>query len=198
MVIAFSRESRFAPQLKAAQDEWWEVLRRPGLRFGRTDPVTDPLGRNIVFTMRLAERFYGVPGLAEAVLGPVVNPAQIFTEPSLLSRLEGGQLDASSSYRSAAVSHDLPFIALPPEINLGDPAMSAAWYSKAALTLAKPGGGTQDVRPEPLVFYAVVPSTAPDPALGRAFAAYLVSAAGQEMLQRHGYGPPKGGSLPAA
>lgn len=200
MVIAYAPQSRLAAPLQAAaqgKGKWYEVLRSQGVRFGRTDPVTDPQGRNIVFTMRLAERFYKVPGLAEAILGPVVNPAQIFTEPSLLSRLEGGQLDASSAYRSAAVSHKLPFVTLPPEINLGDPSMDADWYSKVSLSLPKPGGGTQEVKPEPLVFYAVVPTNAPNPALGREFIAYMTSNDGQKTLSQYGYGPPRGGSLPA-
>ena len=198
MVIAYAPKSRFGPQMEAAakgQAKWYDVLRAQGLRFGRTDPLTDPQGRNIVFTIMLAERFYDVPGLTKAVLGPLVNPAQIFTEPSLLSRLEGGQIDASSAYRSAAVSHQLPFVSLPPEINLRDPSLDAAWYSKVSLSLPNPGGGTQVVRPEPLVFYAVVPTDAPNPALGREFVAYLTTAEGQKAFRDHGYGPPKGGAL---
>ncbi|HET6182258.1 MAG TPA: extracellular solute-binding protein [Acetobacteraceae bacterium] len=191
MVIAYSKESRFAPRF--ANEPWWKVLESPGLRFGRTDPVTDPQGRNIIFTLELAERFYGQRGLAERVLGPTQNPAQIFTEPSLLSRLEAGQLDAASGYRSATVSHGLPMVALPPEVNLGDPAMDAEWYSKVSITL-----DGKEVRPEPLVFYAVALNGAAEPALARAFIAYLTSPAGQSALAGHGYSPPRGGVLPAA
>ncbi|MGZ4845775.1 MAG: substrate-binding domain-containing protein, partial [Candidatus Angelobacter sp.] len=57
MVIAYSQKSRFAAKLHSAAEgkaNWWEVLQEPGLRFGRTDPVTDPQGRNIIFTMMLA------------------------------------------------------------------------------------------------------------------------------------------------
>ncbi|MEO8714360.1 MAG: extracellular solute-binding protein [Acetobacteraceae bacterium] len=195
MVIAYSPRSRFAPALKAAASPWWEVLRSPGLRFGRTDPITDPQGRNIIFTMQLAERYYRAPGFARAVLGADGNPAQIFTEPSLLSRLESGQIDASSGYQSAVAAHHLPYVALPPEINLSDPAYDAAWYSKAAITLPQPGGGTKDVYPEPLVFYAALLEDAPSPELGRRFVAFLTSDPGQERLREGGYGPPKGGSI---
>src|SRR5262245_55741333 len=58
MVIAYNPKSRFAPKFEAAggKGNWWEVLQEPGLRFGRTDPVTDPQGRNIIFTMMLAAK----------------------------------------------------------------------------------------------------------------------------------------------
>src|SRR5947209_10830092 len=49
MVIAYSPKSRFAARLQAVAEgkaRWWEALQEPGLRFGRTDPVTDPQGRN--------------------------------------------------------------------------------------------------------------------------------------------------------
>jgi molybdate/tungstate transport system substrate-binding protein len=198
MVIAYSPRSRFASRLKAASEgngAWWQILKSPGLRFGRTDPIIDPQGRNIIFTMELAERYYQAPGLAGAILGPTVNAAQIFTEPSILSRLESGQIDASSGYRSAVVSHHLPYVALPPEINLSDPAYDASWYSQAALALPRPGGGTTQVHPEPLVFYAAVLENAPSPELGRRFAGFLASAQGQAMLRQVGYGPPLGGPL---
>jgi len=115
MVIAYSPRSRFAPMLRAAAQgrrPWWQVLQTPGLRFGRTDPAVDPQGQNIIFTMLLAERFYHQSDLVQRILGSVQNPAQIFTEPSLLSRLQAGQLDAASSYRSAAISHHLPYTPL--------------------------------------------------------------------------------------
>ncbi len=198
MVIAYSPLSRFAPALKAAADgngAWWQVLRTAGLRFGRTDPTTDPQGRNLIFTMELAERYYHVPGLARAILGPNIDPAQIFTEPSLLSRLESGQIDASSGYQSAVTSRHLPYVALPPEINLSDPAYDAAWYSHATVALPQTGGATKDVHPEPLVFYAAVLQDAPSPELGRRFVAFLTSENGQEMLRRGGYGASKGGNI---
>jgi Bacterial extracellular solute-binding protein len=96
MVIAYSPKSKFVPEFEAAaqaKKPWYDVLQTTGLRFGRTDPATDPQGQNIIFTMLLAQNFYKLPGLADKILGGYQNPQQIFTEPSLLSRLEAGQID---------------------------------------------------------------------------------------------------------
>src|SRR5215471_6322540 len=55
MVIAYSPRSRFAKLFAASGQpgarQWWEILETRGLRFGRTDPMTDPQGLNIIFVM---------------------------------------------------------------------------------------------------------------------------------------------------
>lgn len=198
VVIAYSPRSRFAAELKAAAEghgDWWKVLRTEGLRFGRTDPTTDPQGQAIIFTMQLAERYYRATGLAQGVLGPIINPAQIFTEPSLLSRLEGGQIDASSGYESAVIGHHLPYVPLPDEINLGNPAFDATWYSHAEITLPQSDGKKKVIRPQPLVFYAAVLANAPNPDIGHRFVNFTTSVEGQKILHHGGYAPAKGGKL---
>ncbi|MGH7051486.1 MAG: extracellular solute-binding protein [Acetobacteraceae bacterium] len=194
MVIAYSPKSRFARTF-AGSEAWWRVLESPGLHFGRTDPSTDPQGRNIMFTMLLAGRYYHQPDLAARILGPVVNHAQIFTEASILSRLEAGQLDASSAYQSAAISHGLPFVRLPDEINLSDPAMEQDWYSTVHVSIPGPNGKPYEAHTEPLVFYAAALKDAPHPTLARKFVAFLSSPAGQARFEKSGYGPPKGGAI---
>jgi molybdate/tungstate transport system substrate-binding protein len=197
MVIAYSPKSKFAPQLKAAAEgsiPWYKVLESKGLRFGRTDPRTDPQGRNILFTFDLAGKLYHQPGLSKLVLGAPLNPAQIFTEPSLLARLDSGELDATSGYESAVKSLKLPFIPLPKQINLSDPSMIKPWYSKAAITLDVKGK-TQVLHTQPLVFYACVPHDAPNPTAGHAFVAMMQSQAGQDLFTTYGYNPPQGGPI---
>ena len=84
MVIAYSLKSRFVSRFDAAakgKEDLWKILLEPSLRFGRADPVTDPQGRNIIFTMMLAEKLLGLPGIAAKILGPTINPQQILPSP---------------------------------------------------------------------------------------------------------------------
>lgn len=198
MVIAYSPKSRFAGDFASAGKggkPWYQVLEQNGLRFGRTDPATDPQGRNIVLTMQLAQIYYQQPALVKSILGSTENPRQLFTEPSLLTRLEAGQLDASSGYLSAVISHHLPYLTLPDEINLGDPALADAWYRRAGFELTKGDGKTEAVKVEPLVFYAGVLKIAAHPKEAAQFVAFLQSPAGQALLARYGYSKPKGDAL---
>lgn len=198
MVIAYTPKSRFAAALQAASQgaqPWWQVLKTPGLRFGRTDAATDPQGQNIIFTLKLAEKYYRQPGLAKAVLGEDQNPDQVFAEGGLLTRLESGQVDAASGYESATLSAKLPYIALPDEINLSNPGFAHDWYDTVSLSLPGKDGTPHVLTPQPLVFYAAVLKNAPDPARATAFVSYLQSADGQALFKANGYGQPKGSAL---
>ena len=199
MVIAYSPKSKFVAEFEAAaqgKKPWYDVLRSPGPRFGRTDPATDPQGQNIIFTMLLAQTFYKQLGLAEQVLGGYQNPQQIFTETSMLSRLEAGQLDASSGYLSAVRSHNLPYVTLPDEINLSNPDMDAQWYKTAQFAITLPSGKEATLRTQPLVFYAAVLKDSKQPALAEKFVQFLQSPEGQKLFSDNGYSPPKGGPVP--
>lgn len=198
MALTYSPKSRFAVDfatVRQGKKPWYEVLEAPGLHFGRTDPVVDPQGRNVIFTLMLAQDYYHVPGLTEKILGPMRNPLQIFAEPSLLTRLEAGQIDASIGYLSAIKSQHLPFIELPREINLSDPAEFNVWYKKAGFKTEAANGKTIVAKPEPLVFYAGALTNAEHPELAAKFVAFLTSAAGQRIFRESGYDSLIGGPL---
>lgn len=198
MVITYSPKSRFADQLAAAaagRTPWYEVLQTPGLRFGRTDPAVDPQGQNIIFTLLLAQEFYHQPGLATKILGGYQNPRQIFAEPSLLSRLEAGQIDAASGYLSAALSHHLPVIRLPDQINLSDPNQMTLWYKTVQFAIRRPDGKQAMLHVQPLVFYATVLKDSRQLPLAEKFVHFLASKQGQKMFHDNGYSPPKGGPI---
>ncbi len=185
MVIAYSPKSRYASRLMKADrpgaEPWWQILESPGLRFGRTDPNTDPQGLNIIFTMQLAENYYHQPGLAAKILGSVVNPRQIFQEAQVMGRLQAGQLDASSAYKTQPSALGLPFVRLPKEINLGDASLETE-YQKATVNL---NGKT--LHPSPLVFYAAVLKDAPHFELANRFVGWLQSRQARAIFSRYHY-----------
>lgn len=188
MVIAYSPRSQYAAALASAGDSgatpWWQVLETPGFRFGRTDPNTDPQGLNVIFMMQLAARYYRRPDLAEKILGPQINPQQIFQEPQVMARVQAGQLDASSAYKTQPAALGLPFLSLPGEINLGSASMEHE-YQQASVTL-----NDRTHRPSPLVFYAAVLKDAPQPKLAARFVAWMRGPEASEILSRYHYDDP--------
>ncbi len=186
MVIAYSPKSSFAKAF--ASQPWYEVLQQPGVRFGRTDPATDPQGRNIIFTMQLAEAYYKQPGLAKKILGDTVNAAQIFSEPTVEARLQSGELDAASAYKTQPGPFNLPFVTLPEEINLGNASMHAS-YETTSFDLS---GKTY--HPQPLVYYAATITGSPHAGKAAAFVQWFSTAAGQAILRKYAYDPPAGAS----
>jgi molybdate/tungstate transport system substrate-binding protein len=192
MVIAYSPKSRFAPKFDAAakgKGDWWKILQEPGLRFGRTDPVTDPQGRNIIFTIMLAAKIYKQPDLVEKVLGPTINERQIFTEPTVQARLQSGELDAASAYKIQPGPFNLPYITLPKEINLSGQNVHADHPDVTLLISGK------TYNPEPLIYYAAVLKDAPNAKGAAAFVGWLRGDAGQAIFRRYNYDPPGDASV---
>jgi molybdate/tungstate transport system substrate-binding protein len=193
MVIAYASKGQFAQQFadavagKPGAMPWWQILQQPGLRFGRTDPVADPQGRNIIFTIQLAETYYKQPGLAQKILGANINTTQIFSEPTVQARLQSGELDAASAYRVQPGPFNIPYVSLPDEINLGDQAMSDN-YAKTSLQLSD-----KTYKPEPLVYYAAAIAGSAHPDQAAAFVDWLAKGA-QPIFRQNYYDAPTGAS----
>jgi len=193
MVIAYSPKSKYTkPFADAAAGvagamPWWQILEQSDITFGRTDPTVDPQGRNIIFTLQLAQTYYNQPGLATRILGPTINPAQIFSEPTVEARLQSGELDAASAYKIQPGPFNVPYVTLPKEINLGDAAMHDQ-YVKTSLVL---NGKTYT--PEALVYYAAVLNASAHLDSATAFVNWLASGA-QPIFGEYVYDPPEGAS----
>ena len=183
LVLAYNPKSRFAADFAAAaagKTPWYEVLAKPGVRFGRGDPTIDPKGYRTLFLFDLAGKHYHRPGIP-GLLGDALNPAQVLPEVSLLARVESGQFDAGIFYKHEIVAYKLPFVSFPPEINLSDSRFAASY---AQATYTPPNG--ERVSGAPILFTLAIPKTVQDPAAAKAFVRFLLSS--PELLKRFGFG----------
>lgn len=196
MVLAYSPVSKFAKQFEAAKaGDWTKIFLNPDFRLGRTNPDLDPQGQYVLFALQLAELYYKLPGFAKKVAGEMINPAQIFAEPSLLARLQAGQIDATLGYKSAVVSQKLPYIELPAEVNLSNPAFAKTIYAQASLTITGKDGKSKEIHPSPLVFYAMTLKGAANPVEAAKYVSFLTGREGQALFKSYGYGPGMGGDI---
>lgn len=187
MVIAYSPKSRFASRFDAAakgKEDLWKILLEPGLRFGRTDPIVDPQGRNIIFTMMLAAKANKQADLVEKILGPAINEKQIFTEPTVMVRLQSGELDAASAYKIQPGPLNLPFVKLPGDINLSSQDVHAK-HPDVTLSV-----GGKSYNPEPLIYYAAILKDASNAKGATAFMEWLKRDEGQAIFRKYSYDPP--------
>ena len=106
LVIGYNPSSRFAADLKT--QPWYEVLRQPGIRIGRTDPKLDPKGQLTIELLQKAAQIYKLPDLAQQVLGAPENPAQVFPEEILVGQLQSGQLDVGFFYSTETADLGIP------------------------------------------------------------------------------------------
>ncbi len=182
LVLGYNPASKFAAKFEDVRNgkmTWYELLETPGVRFGRGDPTIDPKGYRTIFMFDLAGKFYHRPEIPQ-LLGDARNPAQVFPEIVLLARLEAGEFDAAIFYKHEAVAHKLPFLTLPPEINLGDQKFAASYAQESYDT---PGG--EHVVGAPILFTITIPTTVRHNAAALSFTKFVLSS--DELLTSFGF-----------
>jgi molybdate/tungstate transport system substrate-binding protein len=138
LVLCYTDNSRFANEVNA--DNWYKILGRKGVVWGHSDPNLDPCGYRSLMVLQLAEKHYKVTGLYDQLIAnrPKKNVRPKSVE--LVSLLKTGNMDYAWEYLSVAVQHDLKFIKLPDEINLGNYKYDAYYkLAKVKVTGKKPG-----------------------------------------------------------
>ncbi|MCU0639356.1 MAG: extracellular solute-binding protein [Candidatus Krumholzibacteria bacterium] len=162
-----------ARQGEIASDNWFMILLEEDVAFGRSDPDSDPCGYRAIMTMKLAEDHYGIEGLAGRLLAKDTRHVRP-KETDLLALLESGTIDYIFLYRSVAKQHGLPYVELPDEVNLGNPALDD-YYSRAQVAISGDAPGSVVVKSGESMGYGVtIPLGAPEPEIAMAFVKFLL------------------------
>jgi len=214
MVLTYSNESRYADEITAGN--WYEILARDGVRWGFSDPNSDPCGYRSPMVIQLAEAYYEDDQIFETLVGEhseitVTEEGGVYTihaanprpdnttltirprADELVQMVKAGDLDYAWEYRSVAVQNDLEFIELPEEIDLSS--IDFAENYTTVRTEAMAENGTTLYTGSAIVYGVTVPKIAEHPELGIEFVEMLIGATGQEILERDGQPPivPAGG-----
>jgi molybdate/tungstate transport system substrate-binding protein len=194
MVVAYNPQSKYASQFKAIANgskppkDLFTLLQTPGLKLGRTDPASDPQGRDFIYMLELAQKYYHLPAdTVTKILGGQPgssNSPQIYAESSLDSTLESGQLDASSAFITQAIELHLAYIPLPSAINLGDFSLASS-YATATVTVTPQGGTATTKKGSPQVIDITIIGKPTKAAI--AFVKYTLSQAGLAQYKTGGF-----------
>ena len=199
MVIAFTNKSRYADEI--TQENWHEILSRPDVRVGISNPMLDAAGYRSIIVTLLADQYYRNTTLFPVIIGSHFTPPLVIQDedgsatvrlpevlrPSdgklvirdgsifVLSHLEAGGIDYAFEYRSVAEGHNLRWINLPPEIDLSSPDF-ADEYSKVRVILGFQRFSTigQERTGQPIVYAVTVPNTAPHKELANEFSELVI------------------------
>jgi molybdate/tungstate transport system substrate-binding protein len=186
VVIAYSDRSRYATEIN--KSNWAEVLARPDVRVARADENQAPIGYQTLLCWQLAGIAYAkqLQGRDLSAL-LVARTGKDLVRPDVTSLvpLIGTRADYVFVYRSVAHNHNLPYVRLSSEVNLGDPGQ-AAFYARAQVPLKTP---KTTIHGAPIVYGAAVPLNAPHPRAGNRFLSELLGPKGQEILARNGFTP---------
>lgn len=187
MAIVYHDKSRYSGEIDKLN--WFEVLMREDVIYGRSDPNSDPCGVRAVLTSKLAERFYEVPGLAENLLSRHQNFIRP-KETDLLALLEKNALDYIFLYRSVAEQHGLKYLILPDEINLKNPELNPCYAEVDVEVLGTKPGETYREIGEAMVYGITIPEKTKNPKLALEFVKFfLTKDQGLKILKENGQNP---------
>ena len=205
LVIAYNEKSKYRDEITS--DNWFEVLRRPDVKFGFSNPNDDPCGYRATMINLLAEAHYMDDKIFEDLIASnvafvvendavvVVPESEAFDpntkkvlirsmETELLAALESGDIDYFFIYRSVAVQHHLEFIELPREINLGA-AEHGEFYKQYSLKQAT----GKVVTAKPIVYGVTIPDKSAHKELATDFLELLLGEEGQKVFSELGQPP---------
>lgn len=187
MVLVYTDQSEGAREITSRN--WWQILLRPEIRWGHSDPVLDPAGYRSLMVFQLAERFYRQPGLAKR-LEAAIPPRYIRPKSAdLIALVQVGELDFAWEYEAVAKMHNLPYVELPPEVNLGDTRL-AQTYAYASVRLpgaSRAGADSVEFRGEPIAYALTIPAAAAHPQTAQAFVQFVFASEGQAIIKANGF-----------
>ncbi len=167
----------------AERGEWRSVLQSPDVETGRADPDLDPAGYRTLMLFQLAERYYREPGLAARLEASAPRRNVRPKSAELVALLQSNEMDYAWMYESSARGARLPFIALPPEIDLGDERLASAYQAAHVRVLGAKVGDTTEVRGVPIRYGLTIPIASPHAARAAEFVRFLLSPDGQRVLR---------------
>jgi len=199
IVIVYTDKSRYADLVSKLGDpvKALELLERPDVRYGFSDPNRDPCGYRSVGVIALAaletgnmsllenlvtdkipgSRYEVVNGTLHVYIPAVFEPrGNLVVRPKsvdLIAMLESGALDYAFEYRSVAVQHHLRYLELPPELSLSDPGMEKL-YSRVVVHILAGTGEEKAIPLAPIVYGVTVPVEAEHPREALLFVKYLL------------------------
>ncbi|MDD2666753.1 MAG: tungstate ABC transporter substrate-binding protein WtpA [Methanocellales archaeon] len=208
VVLAYTNSSKYAEEIN--ESNWYEVLARPGVKFGFSNPMLDACGYRTLTLIQLAELYYGNQTIFDDLIMRNFDPKIQVTEDGgtytvivpdvfepqgdkisvrggslqLLALLDYAGIDYAFEYKSVAQQHDLRYLELPAQIDLSSPEYGDI-YGKVTVMLGFQRFASVGVERIgiPIFYGFTIPKNAPNQELALEFVKFVLSEGGQSILR---------------
>jgi molybdate/tungstate transport system substrate-binding protein len=188
LVLCYTDKSKYANEI--TEQNWYEILARDGVVWGHSDPNLDPCGYRSLMVLQLAEKYYKKPGLYDKLIAnrPKENIRPKSVE--LVSLLQTGNMDYAWEYRSVAVQHNLRFVELPDQINLGNYQHDDFYANAVVEVTGKKPGTYMEMKGKSCTYGITLIKSAPNRNAAIAFLQYALDPqGGLKVLEEMGQPP---------
>ncbi len=196
LVIAYTQKSKYASIINSSN--WYEILAKPDVKFGFSNPNLDPCGYRSVMAIKPADLYYGKPIFSELIEKhtnikarntTIFVPKNVITDNKivirdksvdLLALLESNAIDYAFEYKSVAIQHNLKFVELPDEINLKEFDLKDL-YRKVKINLESKN---KTIEAKPIIYGVTIPKNAPHKELAELYLQFLLKQ-GRDIFERN-------------
>jgi len=184
MLIVYTDKSKYSDEINSKN--WYEILLRRDVNYGRSDPNSDPCGYRAILTMKLSEIYYNQINLTSKFLQKneeMIRPKEV----DLIALLETNNVDYIFLYRSVAEQHNLNYLILPDSINLKSNELSD-FYAQVSVEVAdEDPTKTQTMYGEPMIYGISIPFNAKNKKVAEIFIDFLLNSEnGMKILEKNG------------
>ena len=186
MVIAYRAESKYSSIFR--ESNWADILLKDDVIMGRSDPDADPGGYRTVFAAKLAEEYYGRPGLADSLLRKdteYIRPKEV----DLVALVSAGVIDYMFQYKSVAIQHGFSYLELPDEINLSSPLLTERYGTVSYMIPGEAPGVRSEVCGDYISYSGTVLDQAPQKELAMKFFEFMLGEEGTAIFRKCGQEP---------
>jgi molybdate/tungstate transport system substrate-binding protein len=186
IVIAWSKQSSLSD--KITMDNWQWIFAHKEIVFGHSNSKSDVCGLRTTLLWGLADKYYRKKVNDQTFLEWMTSPLRKkIVRPSvlqLLPLLTTGTVDYVFIYRSLAEQHNLPYILLRPQINLGEWKYQKI-YKKVRI---------DEQKGEVICFAFTIPKSAQNKTSSGKLGNFLLSDTGSKLLMESGLKNVSGGA----
>ena len=199
MAIVFTDKSRYADIINSKN--WYKILLKKDVVVGHSNPNDDPCGYRTMLVVKLAEKYYKIPGFFKKLFGypdyyktgfekkgkVIVRPK----ETDLISLLQMHYIDYVFLYKSVAIQHHLRYITLPEEISLKSKRFEDFYRTVSFKVTGKKPNQFISKKGAPIIYSLTIPenSNSPQNRTGAVlFVKFILSKEGQRIMKEYGQG----------
>ncbi|MDD5505353.1 MAG: tungstate ABC transporter substrate-binding protein WtpA [Candidatus Omnitrophica bacterium] len=184
VVIAYTDKSKYTNEIDAKN--WYKILVRPDVKFGYANPNLAPIGYRTLMAWQLADLFYKDKLKDKTIYGALKEKCpKEYIMPDvaeMLHILESLFLDYGFVYESTAKQHNLKYIRLPEEIDLGSEECADLYKQAIVEVTSSKTKKTEAIKGSPVTFAFTILKDSPNYAEALEFAKFFLGAQGQKIL----------------
>ncbi|MDD5560709.1 MAG: extracellular solute-binding protein [Candidatus Omnitrophica bacterium] len=184
IVLAYSDKSKYTNEIN--NFNWYKVLLRKDVRYGYANPNLAPVGYRTLMSWQLADLYYKEKienkTIYESLEDSCPTENILPDVAELLNLLESLSLDYAFVYESTAKQHNLKYIQLPKEIDLGSDELSELYKQAKVEISTKKNAQKETLSGAPITFGLTILNGAANSKGAVEFIKFFLGSAGRKIL----------------